>query len=470
MILLKRLKNNFIDIIAIVSTSLFVIAGSIVSLNRFWQYDVFYYNFGIFDQAIWHVSQFQPPYIEHLLVGGKMIFADHFDISILLLAPLFWIFKNSETLLVVQALFAGAAGFVIYKIGVAVLKDKLAALSIVFCYLFFIGIQNAVITDFHELTVMTLPITLTFLAIVRKQIKLFWIFFILVLGFKEVTFSLGIAISIFIYFYNKKWKNHAIAAAIISILWGLLTIKVFIPYFSQGIYLHEPSLPNGLFNIISSLFDLPSKRETVFFSFLNFGFLPLLAPIMWPAILQDYIMRFVPLSQETRYSLGFHYNAPVSTLLAIGSIFGFSFIQKFKFILKLRYLIFIFLFLNSFMQFRFLQNGPFLLSINRAFYKHTSNFAFLNNLVDKIPKNASIMTQNNIGPHFSHQKFIYLRYNYEQYSPEYILLDNREGQNPNNFLWAPNIPELISKIQNDSNYVTLYSNNNQYIFSKITKN
>ncbi len=459
-------KGIFFDIAAAIATVVFIITGLLVSLHRYWQYEVFYYNFGVFDQAIWRVSRFQPPIIEHLLVGGRISLADHFDLSILLLAPVFWITDKSEALLVVQALFAGLAGFIIYKIGVEILKDKFAAFGLSLCYFFFVGIQNAVITDFHELTIMSFPITLVFLSIIKKRTKSFWIFFLLTLGFKEVTFLLGCGIAIFIWFFNRQWKRHAFAASIVSILWGYLTIYVLIPYFSDGVYLHRPDLPDSIAGKAMALFDHPAKRETLFYSFLNFGFLPIFGPQMWFVIIQDYILRFIPLHVLTRWSLGLHYNAQVAPLLAIASIFGFRFLHKFKIVKNFSHLFILLLIANSFIQFRFIHHGPFLMAINPALYSHTPNFAYLNRLISKIPKDASIMTQNNLGVRFTHQEFIFLRENYDPYSPDYILLDNRPGQNPNNFLFAPAIPGLITKIQNDKNYETVYRQADQYIFKR----
>ena len=418
-------NHKAIDCLAIFATILFITAGLLTSLSRFWQFEDFYYNFGVFDQAIWHVSRFQPPVIEHLLVGGKLLFADHMDFSILLLAPLFWISDRSEILLVAQAIFTGLAGWVIYKIGVKMLKDKILAFSIAWCYFFFVGIQNAVITDFQELTIMTLPVTLTFYFIITKRIRLFWLFFLITLGFKEVTFLLGMGISIFIFFFNRKWRKQALAAFFVSILWGFLAMKVFIPYFSQGIYFHWPNLPDGAIGKILALGDYPSKRETLFFSGLQFGFLPLFAPSMWFAIFQDYILRFLPKYTYTYWTLGLHYNAVVSTLLSISSIFGFIFLLRFKIIAKLKYLIAILLIFNAFFLFRFILHGPFLLAVNPVFYKHTSDFIFLEKLIVKIPKNTSIMTQNNLGVRFTHQKFIFLREEYSAYAPDYVLIDNR---------------------------------------------
>ena len=462
----KLPKDRVIDVAALVVTAGFILAGILVSVHRFWQYEVFYYNFGVFDQAIWHISRFQPPIIEHLLVGGKISLADHFDLSILLLAPVFWLTDRSEALLVVQAVFAGLSGLVIYKIGWEVLKDKLLSFVIMCCYFLFIGLQNAVITDFQELTVMTLPIALTFYAIIKKRLLLFWILFVLTLGFKEVTFLLGIGIAVFLYFYNKKWRKHAIFATLYSVLWGVLTIKLLIPYFSQGLYLHAPDMPHGIVNTALAMIDHPLKRNTLFFSQLEFGFLPLLAPTMWFAIIQDYVLRFIPLYQETRWTLGLHYNAQVAPLLAIASIFGLLYLLRFTWFAKLKYLVAVLLLINAFIQFRFIQHGPFLLAINPVFYQHTNDFRFLNDLIARVPKNVSVMTQNNLGVRFTHQKFIYLRQNYEDYKPEYIVLDLRDGQNPNNFLFAPNMTDFLTAVKRDRKYKIIFHNGDQYIFKR----
>lgn len=459
-------EKKYANYSAFALCALFIIAGILVSLNRYWQYEVFYYNFGVFDQAIWRASRFQAPIIEHVLVGGKWIFADHFNPSILLLAPLYWFTDRSEIVLVAQALFAGLAGLVLYKIGIEVLKDKKLSLSILACYLFFVGIQNAVITDFHEVTVMTLPLAIAIWAIIKKKVVLYFIFLFLVLGFKESTFLLGAGIGIFIYFYNKLWRKIAFATVAISLLWGFLAIKVFIPYFSEGIYLHAPALPSSFTDKIMALVDHPLKRETLFYSFFSFGFLPLASPSLWFVIAQDYIMRFVPLYVETRWSLGLHYNAISSVLLAFSSIFGLSVLKKIKKVSRYLYLFVALLVINVVILFRFVLHGPFLLAINPDFYKHTHDFSFLDNLIKRIPHSVSVMTQNNLATRFTHQKVFLLRPEYENYIPDYVLIDIREGQNPNNFLFSGSVDDTIKKLQKDSRYSLEYSTKYQFIFKR----
>src|SRR3989344_5244560 len=88
---MKRLFNFFIkrsNVFAWITFIAFTAASILITLNRYWQYEVFYYDFGIFDRAIWLVSQFKPPIIDHLVVGGKLIFADHFNPSLFIFSSI----------------------------------------------------------------------------------------------------------------------------------------------------------------------------------------------------------------------------------------------------------------------------------------------------------------------------------------------------------------------------------------------
>ena len=460
--------NKWADIISYFLCAIFIIVGILVSLNRFWQYEVFYIDFGIFDQAIWHISRFEAPIIDHFIVGGKWIFADHFNPSIFLLAPFYWITDKSEMLLVMQAIFVGLSGLILYKISRHVLKNSFMSLSILICYFLFVGLQNAVITEFHELTIMTLSLMLTFWAIVKKHLKLYFLFLLITLGFKESLFVTGIGIGIALFFIQREWIKIAFLTILISIIWGLLTIKFIIPAFSGGVYIYDPVLPDSIVGKISVFVDHPLKIRTLFYSFLSFGFLPILSPSFWPLIVQDYALRFMPMSFITRWDLGLHYNAQSAVILALASVFALSHLKKIKQLSNLLPFFGILYIINALFLYRFILHGPFALSYNPAFYKHTNDFVFLEVLLKKIPKDVSIMTHNSLAARFTHQKVWLLRENYSQYKPDYILIDNRKGQNPNNFFGSEgNISDIINSIKKDSMYKLIYNTQEQFIFKRV---
>ncbi len=444
-------------------------AATLVSLHRFWQYEVFFYDFGIFDQAIWKVSRLQAPVIDHLVTGGKLIFADHFSPSLFLLSPLYWFTNRQEILLVAQALTVSASAFLIYKIGIKILKNQWLSLCTVIAYTLFIGLQNAIITDIHEVTFATLPLALTFYAIVMDRKKLYWVALIILLGFKENLFLVGIGIGLFILFQKKSWKKIGLISILLSIVWGAMVIKLIIPFFSGGTFTYDPILPTSLGELVNRFVDSPIKIHTLLISFGTFLFLPLLVSSFWFLFFQDFLTRFVPQAYTLRFGLGLHYSAILAPLLAISSIFALKSIQgrpslhKFLSISGLLLLI-IPLYLHQFKL-----HGPLGLAYNPAFYRHTKNFAFLDNLISKVPKGASVMTQNNLAVRFAHQPIYLLRDNWKIFAPDYIVLDLRDGQNPNNFfgLRIKTKEDVYSELLLDNNYDIAYQTDQQFVFRKI---
>lgn len=443
---------------------LFTSASILVSLNRFWQYEIFYYDFGIFDRAIWLVSRFKPPIIDHLVVGGRWIFADHFSPSLFIFSPLYWLIARSEILLITQSVVVGLSGLIIYKIGKIVTRHSLFSFAVLFSYYLFIGLQNALISDFHETTVTTLFLALCYWFFLKNNKRWFLLFFLLTLGFKESNFLLGVGVAASLALLNKKWRKFSLILVAISIIWGLVSIKIIIPYFSGGIYQYGVAFSLDKLNFIADLFDTPMKRSTVFYSLLSFGFLPIVNPAFWVLLIQDFLVRFL----SNRVSLGLHYSALISVILAISSLYSFSLIQKIKVIKKYFFAVPFILILNAVFFYRFVFHGPLALAYNPSFYTHTKDFRFLDELRDKIPGDVTVMAQNNLASHFTHQKNLWvLKDNYSFYRPDYVIFDARSGQNANNFFPTRDPVLLLKNLKLDPDYLNLSETRDQYIFKRI---
>lgn len=460
-------KNWILDYAAIVLFIIFTAVGVIVSLHRFWQYEVFYIDFGQYDQAIWAVSRFQSPMVDHFVHGFIHVFADHFTPSVFLLVPLYWITSESEVILIAQAIAVGLSGLVLYSIGKTLLKDRFLSIAVVSIYYLFVGLQNAVITEFHELALMTPFFMFTFWAFVRNKRITYFIFLFLTLGFKEVAFLIGISLGIAIFLIEKKWRKLAIWTIIISILWGIIVFNFVIPYFSNGgKYLYTENLPDTFYSKLTALFDHPLKRHTLFYSFFSYGFLPIFSPQFWVLMLQDYLSRFETKYLSTRWDLGLHYNAVSAIILAVSTIYSIRFFLRFSFIKKYKYFFAWLIIVNALFLNRFVLNGPFNLVYNKAFYDHTKNFAFLDKMVKMIPSKATIATHNNLAAQFTHQRVWLLRENYDVNKPQYILIDDRKGQNPNNFTSSGSIKKILKALLRDPKYQVYYRTNDQYIFKR----
>lgn len=449
---------------AIVLCFLFALAGILINLNRFWQYESGYYDFGIFDKAIWNLANFRPPVIDHVLFGGKIIFADHFNPSIFILTPIYWLTDRSEALFIAQDIIVALSGYVLFRIGRFVLKNDFLAVAVLISYFLFTGLQNAIFSDFHELTVMTLFLMLTYWTILKGYKKLYFPFFILTLGFKESLFLLGIGLSFFIYFQRKDWKNIAISTFIISLLWGIVSIKIIIPFFSGGIYNYGPIINGSFFTLIAKLFLPIIKVKSVFLILLSFLFLPLFTPSTWIILILNFVHRFL-VDGSTRWDLGLHYNAEIAPTLAVASILALKSILNKTSLQFVRGVAGGLIFL-SFVLYRFILHGPLALAYHKEFYRHTKDFYFLDRMTAKIPKNSAVLAQNNLASRFLHQDVWILRENYRQFPAQYILFDLRAGQNPSNFLGARDIFKIFKQVRTDPGYKIYYHDGDQYIFKR----
>lgn len=453
-------KDSLINILAVFGALVFFACGVLVSLHRYWQFEVWYYDFGIFNQAIWNVSRFKAPIIDHFIVPGKIIFADHFNPSIFILSPLYWITDRAEVLLIAQSLFVAISGLILYKIGIIILEDKMNSLFVMLSYFLFVGLQNGVITEFHELTLMTPFLCLLYYFYVTKRKRLFIITFLILLGFKESLFTLGLGLGLFVFFSRKEWKRISLFLILFSLFWGIVTTQVIIPYFS-----HQPYYYSSHLSIHTLLAESNVKLKTLFFSFGSFIFLPFGALWLCPIYISHFLARFFS-EGSTRWGLGLHYSSEIAPTLVFGTLLT---LRQIKMRFSKRYMssMTLLLFLCSFFVFRFILHGPFLLAINPVFYKHTKDFNYLEELIKKIPPHSSIAAQNNLAVRFYKQESYILRDAYEQHKPDYIFMDMRPGQNPNNFLGIKDEIELLRRIKADFRYNIFIQEGDQYLFKRI---
>jgi len=462
----KKNKLSFTDILAVSVCVIYAAAGISISLNRFWQYESGYYDFGIFDRAIWLASKFKPPVIDHFVVPGKIIFADHFNPSIFLFSPIYWFTSKSEAILMVQAIVVAGSGFILFFIGKRILKNSLIVLMVVTAYFLYTGLQNAVLYDFHEVTAMTLFLMLAYWAIFNGRKKLFFLFFAITLGFKESLALLGVGLAVFIFFYKKDWRKISIIVLALSLIWGYIAAKIIIPHFSGGFYYYAQQLPMNTGDFISQLYTPFIKIKTVYLTLLSFLCLPLMSPPSIFIILTNFVNRFLT-DAPTRWDLGLHYNAEIAPTLGIATLLALNLIKS-KLGQTVVHIAAFLLLTISFIMYRFILHGPFMLATHPAFYNHTKNFQFLDKMMTVVPSNVTVAAQNNLASRLLHEKEIWmLSENYRKHNPEYILMDVRPGQNGHNFMGIKGDPNLLLEdIKNNGAYRLIYHEGDQYVFKR----
>lgn len=449
--------------------AIYTITASIVSLHRFWQYDAFWYDFGVLDETIWKWSRFSLPFIPSLKPpDGIMVWGDHFNPSAILLAPVYWISSRPEMTLILQAIFVGLSALVFYQILKKVIDNSVVRISLIFSYLGFVGMQNALYTDIHNIVYALLPLSLTFWAIYLKKWRWYWFFLLITIGFQENMAGVAVGIGLFLIIRKDRNIKVGLVTMIFAAIYAILATKFIMPYFAGQSYKYSPYIPQHLTGWVTQIFlPIDPKSRTIFMTLATFGFMPVLSISALPLILEQYVERFVLNIVGTRWDLGFHYNSIMSAFMLIASIESILWIQK-SFLKRFLTLWAIGTILTVIFLHRFLLHGPFLLATHPVFYDQTVRAKFNDSFLQRVPRDGLIMAQNNLLAHLTHDNSTLLDLRYELIEPKWIVVDTRPGQNPNNF--HPLRPEefdfFVETVSGDLMYKKYYVNGGQMIFKR----
>lgn len=436
----------------IVITAAYCLLG-IIRHNHF---QSFGYDLGIFDQEVWLYSQFAVPF-STIHVPNMVILGDHFSPSLTLLAPLYFLWADARVLILAQALLIGLSAVPIYLLG--------RNFVIVVAYLLFFGIQNGLAFDFHETLVATALLPWLFYFLHEKRLVLYWLLFLVLLGIKEDVSLILFGVGIFSYLQYKD-KKTAFFSMAISAIWLLVAIKVAIPHFSAG-FAHDVSWPKTI-SEVATIFWPIDKWVTVFWSLFAFGFLPLLAPTTWPILGIHFLSHWIDPKYMGRWEMGMHYQAMLAPVLAMATIISLRRLKN-----KLGISIFI---LMAVIVSQLVLHLPLNSLFKKQFYQEEPWAGDVSYMLTRIPKNASVATQNNLIPHLSARKNIYILWNgqkdfrqwlrYDQ--TDYLLFNASAGQPANNFWGLPlkQVKEAVANMTRSNKIQLVDRRGEVYLYKK----
>ncbi len=415
--------------------AIFLIFSSLYSLlsvirhNHFQSQGI---DFSIYDQALWLYSKFERPFST---VGGNLDLADRFRPIMLFISPLYWFTQNERVLLIFQAIILSAAVFPIWLIARKFLP-RVLAVSVAFIYVDFIGIQAVNTYDFHEMSVLPLLLAWLFYFLEKDRWKSFFITLILCLAVRE---HVGLVLSFLgIYIWTcKKNLKIGIITSIISIIWSVMAIKLFMPILGQNGYdsfVQRGDTLNGaitgyIFNPVFAVksFFLPlGKTYTLFWTFFSFGFLPVFALTLLPIIGFQFASRFLDLMHPIRWTIYYHYSAELSVLMSVATIIALSkILKRFGQSIKTVIILLILLLVPHLMTNAIL-HAPLKNLLKWQFYQNQPWMEDNKMILSLIPLGAPVASQNNLLPHMSHRKEVFLLPKVS--GADYIVVDLHAGQ------------------------------------------
>jgi len=430
-------------IISLVVTAVLTFLLSAISLNRYNQGQLFYYDFGIFAHIIFQLSRFQIPVINHLALGQIVFLGDHFNPGLSIFAPLFWLTSDLRILLIQQASAVALTTVLFFFTSKKLRLNTFASWAVSLSYLIFAGTLNPLVTDWHPEPTMALLLLLFFyLFNFTNKTWTYTLVFILFLSLKESNAISFIFLALFLLIKLPEKRKQTIIFSVISLIYFFLATKLLIPMFSHRSYIYSPEIPYNPVSLIQNFFNSDQKISLIKASFQSFGFLPFFSGYSLLLPLSELAIRLVP--DKTIFnniSLGQHYNVILAVFMGISTIYGFNNIQNFisKYAInysKYSFILLSFILLSfSLYTARKITSSPINVLSNPVFIQQFSGDPIIKEITSKIPDKGSVMAQNNLLSYASNRtdQIYLLNRNYQTTSADIIAFDLRDGQNINNY-------------------------------------
>lgn len=436
---------------------------SVIALSSHNHFLTFGWDLGYFDQLIWKVSRGIYPYSTLSKVN---LLAGHFAPVLFLFAPLYLFWSDPRMLLLAQAVIVISASYPLYFLSKKLSKSSIFSFSIVFSYLFFLGTQWTILNEFHEASVTPLFIALFFYAASSKKNFLMIVSLLGLLGTKEEFSLLTASLSFPIYFYFKK-KKLGLFFLFFSLLFFFFLTEIFMPSISEkGTYqfsnlssvagtpleLTKEIIRNPIF-FLQSIVTPPVKIQTLFLTLGAFAFLPVLAPfsILIPSIEQILMRGIYTGPQFTFYLNVNHHAAPLAILFPIACIYALvKLTKKYPDSSKKILIAFSVVLISATIYQDISNKAPIHSIFKSSLYDEEIWMKNARDILNLIPKDASVATQNSLFPHLSQRSGIFLLP--EINNAHYIAVDLHDGPNKYAPLLKNDTEELVENLIQNGKY------------------
>ena len=441
-------KADRSDIVLYLSIIAYTLVFSCLTILRHHAFKTRAWDLGIFTQSLWttlNANGFFYHTCELPVNPSGSFFGVHFSPILVLILPLYWIIQMPETLLVLQSFILALAALPIYKLARDLAGGRIVGLVFALTYLIFPSTQFVNWYDFHVQAFLPLFFAYTIYYITKENWPRYFVFMFLSLMCEEHAAQIMLFVGIYI-----AWKYRASIYSSIKRK-NLAEKKLLIPFTTMTV-----SIVWYWFTIWQRDTFFPTNPETIeeFLGSGNFAILgaksPLEVPLLvvlrpWNAVqalAYDFHIKLLYIALIFGPLAFFSFRNP-SVLIPTIPWFGFSLISQSPAHHMLghqyeAYIVsFIFAAAISAVRKNFLKESglkivrgsmkkiivfsliffvgvsPLSPVVNSLFPRYTSIYIGeherqLSEVLNTLPSNASILTQDNIFPHVSHRTNAYV--------------------------------------------------------------
>lgn len=457
----SRLGTRSANRILAVLVSIFGLNFAALALVRYLTFHTGYlgvstsWDLAQYDQIIWnslHGRMFENTFI----LDARTFLGKSFTPILLAFVPLYAVWATPMVLLIVQVAVVALSTFPIYWYARNEIGRGLA-LALCAAFLLSPGIENIVLTEFHEIALTVPLLAFATFFLLRRSYKAMLITVALALMVKEEIAFIALGIGLYVLFIQRQRKLGIILAGF-GFVWGVALLQFIIPffrgpeyggifyYFGQGEiggggarygYLGQ-SVPEILLtmltrpDIVLSHVLILSKIEYLLHLFVPLAFLSLIGievaalalPTLGYSLLSNYPLQ---------YSIRSYYFAPLMPFLFFAAAVGLGRVRdwlKNKPFIRtdaINPALAILVLTSSGVTYFYQSPGPMGGDFQAWRYESSEHTSLGNKLLALVPLNQTVIAQNEYLAHLSHEPRLYEVPLPDYRDVDYVFADAQDG-------------------------------------------
>ena len=441
-----------------------------LSVTRHQAFGTDAYDMGNVNQAMWNTVHGRPLYFTNwrgveLSLATDSRLAMHVEPIYFLIAPIYWLWQQPETLLILQTVILALGAWPVFWLARERLGNNLNGIAFATVYLLFPGLEAANLWEFHAVALAAPFLLFAFYFGQAHRWGLLWLFAILAMATKEEVPLTVILMGLYFAFwgmtqsgprptpndekstgrcasvlrrFRQRQVVHGLALALAAMVWFALAVFFVIPHF-EGARSPYLSYYGGLVDRPAGLAKAPiaylQALVTTLLSSRNIkylidlytpvGFLSLLSPLTLAFSFPDLAINLLSDHEPMHFVQKYHYVAPLLPGVMISAILGAAWLaRKLSAISGLRYrasaLLLTIGVLGATGYYHYYHGYT---PLARAFegYRLTPHHRLGAAIAREIPRHAAVSAQRYLNPQVSGRKTLY-RFPYIG-DAEYVFLD-----------------------------------------------
>lgn len=404
-------------------------------------------DLGLFNRHMYSLVHFD---LSANPLKGFNLLGDHAHIFLLALAPLYAIWPDPRTLLIIQVLVVTTSVFPVYFLARHYLHSRLASSLWVIAYLAFYGIWAALAAPFHDSPVAVLPIAWAlYHLLVSKNMRALIVWLVILCLVREDMPLVVAMFGLYLMLIDRRRKlGLSIVVASLAYMWVI--IGVVMARLGPGYLYTQNPFGDSMTDVVRAAITRPvevlrqvfwspsEKLSTLTYMLASFGGLSLLAPHILLLALPLWLGRTLTL-QPWRWGTDMHYGASQAPFLVVSAIIGLAglmhFVQR-KLKLSQRHAAMMLVGVSMLVVGLSVgisvktQNNQLRWLLWRDVYALTPEKRSAYDAMKLIPKEASVAVQSPFVPLTGRRRVYNVPFDIDSVQPEYVITINQDIPSP----------------------------------------